>query len=347
MIDLYEAIYEEDIETIKLILKNYPDRVNERDENDNTPLHKALCCGKHNVASLLLSYGANVCVSNNRGYTPLHEAVSSNDIKIRSVRALLEKGADVNAKAEAGYEITPLDLLATEKTNNPDNSILDEIAELLIQSGAHFYKVPVAAIFGTIRDVEDLISTGADIDSFLGNSQLHGLHIAAKFSNLALAQLLINRGAFINASDLNDKTPLEYASSAEIEELLRRHGCETSDEIWDIIYSGMEEANKFRSGLISGEKLLKAAKEGNYEEVNKIMTQPVETGGLLFLRLIAHNVEGKTALQLAAENGHKTIVEYLLSQGMRVNAEALNDSTAKDIRKIIQDYNSLKNDVVE
>jgi ankyrin repeat protein len=245
MIDLYDAIYEEDLETIKEIFKENPARVNEISDNGRTPLRQALCWGKHNVASLLLSCGADVCLSDNHGYTTLHEAVSSIDIKIAFISALLEKGADVNAKAGAGYEITPLDLLATEKINDPDNSTLDEIADLLIKSGAHFYKVPVAAVFGTLTDVEDLIGRGADIDDFLGNSHLHGLHIAAKFSNLALAQLLINRDANINASDLNDKTPLEYASSAEIEELLRRHGCETNDEIWNTIYSGMEEANNF------------------------------------------------------------------------------------------------------
>ena len=257
MIDLYDAIYEEDLEAINLILKEYPNRVN---ENRGTPLHHALYWGKHKVASLLLSYGADVCVSDARGYTPLHDAVSSIDIQISSIIALLDKGADVNAKAEAGYEIRPLDLIATEKTNNPDNSMLDEIAKLLIQHGAHYYKVPVAAVLGTLIDVEDLINKGADIDDLLGNSELHGLHIAAKFSNLALAQLLINKGANINAQDLNGKTPLEYASSSIIENLLRQHGGETHDEIWDIIYSGTDEANKYKFGIISGEKLVRAAK---------------------------------------------------------------------------------------
>jgi ankyrin repeat protein len=303
-----------------------------------------LCWGKHNAASLLLSYGADVCATDDRGYTPLHEAVSNDDIQILSIITLLDKGADVNAKAEAGYEITPLDLLATEKLNAPDNSILDEIAKLLIQSGAHFYKLPVAAIFGTLKDVGDLINEGADIDDFLGNSQLHGLHIAAQFSDMALAQLLINRGAYINAEDFNDKTPLEYASSAEIENLLRQHGGETNEEIWDSIYSGMEEANKFKFGIISGEKLLRAAKEGNYEEVKNIIGQPVETGGLLLLRLIAHDADGKTALHLAAEHAHKPIVEYLLSQGIRVNLTELDDSITSDIKKIIQDYDAIKND---
>jgi len=190
--------------------------------------------------------------------------------------------------------------------------------------------------------VEDLINKGADIDDFLGNSQLHGLHIAAKFSNMALAQLLINKSANINAEDLNNKTPLEYASSSEIENLLRQHGGETNDEIWNSIYSGIDEANKVRFGIISGKKLLRAAKEGDYEEVKKIINQPVETGGLLMLRLIARDVDGKTALHLAAECGHKQIVEYLLSHGMRINLDELNDSITNDIIKIIHDFKNHK-----
>jgi len=134
MIDLYDAIYEEDLDTINMILRGYPERLNEKKDNKLTPLHLALCWGKHKAASLLLSYGADVCVSDDRGYTPLHEAVSNNDIQISSIISLLDKGADVNAKAEAGYEITSLDLLATEKTIAPDNYILDEIAKSLSQT---------------------------------------------------------------------------------------------------------------------------------------------------------------------------------------------------------------------
>jgi ankyrin repeat protein len=172
MNDLYDAINEEDLDAINIILKGYPARLNEKKDNKLTPLHLELCWGKHKAASLLLSYGADVCVRAACGYTPLHKAVSNNDIQISSIISLLDKGADVNAKAGFGYEITPLDVLATEKTIAPDNYILDEIAKLLMQRGAHFYKVPVAAVFGTLKDVEDLINKGADIDDFFGQQSI-------------------------------------------------------------------------------------------------------------------------------------------------------------------------------
>lgn len=342
MIDFYDAINEEDLETIRSILKDQPERVNEISDSGRSPLHQALCWGKHKAVSLLLSCGADVNVRDKEGYTPLHEAVNSLDIRFDSIKALIERGADVNAKAEGGYEITPLDLLATVKANDPENSTLNHIAELLIQSSANFYKVPVAAIFGSLKDVEDLVKNGADINDFLGNSHLSGLHIAAKFAKLDLAQLLIDKGANINASDINSATPLEYVSSKEIEGMLRNFGAKTSDEIWDTIYSGIEEANEVKFGVISGENLLKAAESGNLKEIEKIMAQPLEIGGLLLLRLAARNAEGKSALELAAENGHIAIVKFLLAQGMRINIDTLSDSTPQAIKDVIQNYDNSK-----
>lgn len=347
MNDLDDAIiWEEDIDAINKILKEHPQCLCETNDSGRTPLHQALLYGKHKVVSLLLSCGAAVNIPDKQGYTPLHEAVSGSDIQKTSVDALIRAGADVNAKAEQeyeGYEITPLELLATAKMIDPKNLTIDDVAELLIKSGARFYKVAVAAVFGTLKDVEDLINNKANIDDFLNNVQLRGLHIAAKLSNIALAQLLIDNGADVNSIEsYSYKTPLDYASSIELAELLRLHGAKKHDEILDEISESVEHVHRFQNGFYYGEELLNAAKIGDLKKVIEILTLPVERGGLLFLRLAARNKEGKTALHLAAENGHKAIVEFLLSQGMRINIEALSDVTSEDIRKFIQDYESLK-----
>ena len=60
MIDLDDAIIEEDLDAIKLILKDCPERLNEKDEYGRTPLQKALSWGKHKVTLFLLSHNPNL-----------------------------------------------------------------------------------------------------------------------------------------------------------------------------------------------------------------------------------------------------------------------------------------------
>jgi len=43
--------------------------------------------------------------------------------------------------------------------------------------------------------------------------------------------LLIAKGADVNAKDLRDATPLDYAILSEIAELLRKHGGKTAEEL--------------------------------------------------------------------------------------------------------------------
>lgn len=68
------------------------------------------------------------------------------------------------------------------------------------------------------------------------------------------------------------------------------------------------------------------------------MALPVEKGGLLLLRYLARNLEGKSPLQLAAENGYAEIVEFLLSHWMRVPVEDLSENIPKGIKKLIGNH---------
>jgi len=113
-------------------------------------------------------------------------------------------------------------------------------------------------------------------------------------------------------------TPVvSYAYDDEEGDILKVMKANSEDKIWDSIYEGMSEANKIKFGHIYGEKLLKAAGQGDLHTIKEIMSLPVETGGLLMLRLIAKDKDGNTALHLAVAQGHGEIVEYLLSQGLR------------------------------
>jgi ankyrin repeat protein len=64
------------------------------------------------------------------------------------------------------------------------------------------------------------------------------LHYAAHEGHKEIAQLLIARGAAVNAKDEDGDTPLDVAThpdnpnaSAEITDLLRKHGGKTGEEL--------------------------------------------------------------------------------------------------------------------
>jgi len=84
--------------------------VNERNSNNETPLHFAAATGSAAVANFLIQNGAELDVANvSRGQTPLHRAILSERVYL--VQILVDSGADINVPDESGA--TPL-LLAEE-----------------------------------------------------------------------------------------------------------------------------------------------------------------------------------------------------------------------------------------
>jgi len=81
-------------------------RVNAKDENGLTPLHKA-ASGRHKeiVLELLIGKRSDVNARTNKGETPLHIAASGGCVEV--VELLLARKADIGAKAEDGS--TPYD----------------------------------------------------------------------------------------------------------------------------------------------------------------------------------------------------------------------------------------------
>ncbi|NEQ98598.1 MAG: hypothetical protein F6K30_18065 [Cyanothece sp. SIO2G6] len=84
--------------------------VNERNSNNETPLHIAVTTGSAPVANVLIQNGAELNVANiSRGQTPLHRAILCE--RVHLVQILVDSGADINVSDKSGA--TPL-LLAEE-----------------------------------------------------------------------------------------------------------------------------------------------------------------------------------------------------------------------------------------
>jgi ankyrin repeat protein len=102
---IINAAYKGDVEMVRKILASGPDP-NVRDAFGGTALHDAIFQDNLEVIRLLLNYGfdINATVPAN-GYTPLHYCVWANNLP--ALRLLLAYGADKTIKAKDG--LTPVE----------------------------------------------------------------------------------------------------------------------------------------------------------------------------------------------------------------------------------------------
>jgi ankyrin repeat protein len=139
----------------------------------------------------------------------LLDAAEVGDLGI--VKRLINKGANVNAKAE-DFRTTPLMFAAT-------NGYV-EMAQFLIDNGANIndiddlQKTPLmyAAASGRLEIERLLIKNGANVDATNDNLRT-ALIYAVRNGKLASTRLLIDNGANVNHVDSSGLTPLIYTAS--------------------------------------------------------------------------------------------------------------------------------------
>jgi ankyrin repeat protein len=186
-----EAAAAGDVATLRALLETNPALALAKEGDGTTPLHLAALYGRKEVASILLSFHADVSARDENGDTPLHLAAAKGWQEI--IQVLLDNRADVNAKDAHGA--TPL-------------------------HAAVFYKREDAAKL--------LIARHAQIASVDDNGDTP-LHMAAETGSVPLAEMLLANHADINARDTASVTPLHAAlffKHEEVAHLLRQHGAQ-------------------------------------------------------------------------------------------------------------------------
>lgn len=156
------AIREGNETLVKANLEKYPNFAGVVDADGNTLLNKAVQANKLDIVKLLLPKRANANIANNKGFTPLNNAIMNNNVEM--VRALIFHsvgGVDTNI-ANKDYNQTPL-----------NNAVLKgnyEIAEMLVRNGANpniankqgFTPLNNAVVKGDDDLVRLLVEHGAD-----------------------------------------------------------------------------------------------------------------------------------------------------------------------------------------
>ncbi len=194
---IHQAAMKGDLEAVKRLVAANPALVDAPGVDGIAPLAFAAAFGRTDVAAFLLDRGAGVRARDRRGSTALFVAVWRNRTEI--VRLLLDKGADGKAVGPGG--LSALHIAAM-------NAQVD-IARLLIERHA------------------DLGARDA-----YGNSPLH-LAAAANSAD-AMARLLVEAGAAVNATNVLDgTTPLDLAvreGRSAVADFLRGRGGKASAE---------------------------------------------------------------------------------------------------------------------
>ncbi|AGJ98552.1 Ankyrin repeat domain protein [Wolbachia endosymbiont of Drosophila simulans wNo] len=265
-----------------------------------TLLHVAIIYSNLKIVRALLEKGIDVNIEGTFNETPLHGAARVDNFEI--VKALLENGANVNAKGDFGY--TPLHL-AVEHDH--------------------------------LEIVKYLIENKADINA-KSNFSYTPLHLAVKHGHLEIVKYLVENKADINVKDKSNTTPLYYAdASGHLETLnaiLKNIADINAKDHYDntLLHTAASDGKlRMVEALLENGADINARNHYNFTPLHSaIENGQIETVKLLLNRRADINVKdnrGSTLLHEAARVGDFEIVNALLENGIDINVQNNNGDT--------------------
>ncbi|KAJ6007625.1 hypothetical protein N7540_011601 [Penicillium herquei] len=343
----------------------------------------ALCVasreGHEAVVRILLDRGANV---NAGGEEPSSTALidASHGGHERIVQILLDHGADVNtegskhgsaltAASEKGYEGI-VKLLLDAGASIPSSKsykgaltaaseeghesivqiILDHITDIDAQGMEFRNSLEWATIRGYEGIVKKLLDRATDLNGPNVCGEYHGkppIHHAVKYAHDTVMQILVDRGADVNARAPNGVSALEFAldwSRVEAVEFLLDHGADVNAPPG--AYSLLSNATYGDNERLF-EMLLNAGADINARgPLGTVLAAAAFAGCERIVEMMLNRdakVDWKgpvSPLARASSEGHEKIVQMLLERGGEVDLEGLNRSlvaaSSQGHEKIVQ-----------
>jgi len=292
-----KAAQPDNLDYIKKIISENPDRINEKDKDGNSFLHLAVRAGNADTVEFLVSKGADVNIKDIYGQTPLQIAPHSGNAEV--VIQLVSKGAEINIKNSIGR--TPL--------HDAVYLAQFQMVKYLISQGAEINPIDIrsktplhdAVIDNKVEISNYLITKGAAVNAKDGDGKA-SLHYAAINENLELTKSLVSSGANVNIRDKFNRIPLHYAADEgylEIVKYLILKGSEIDTKAAFYLQMGSMELT------LGCTPLHLAARNGHLEVVKYLVYQDADIN-------LKNNLD-KTALNLAKKRENQEIVAFLES----------------------------------
>ncbi|HXA52915.1 MAG TPA: ankyrin repeat domain-containing protein, partial [Candidatus Acidoferrum sp.] len=182
----YQAIRNNDLAILQALIKS--SGVQQKDARGTTPLHFSAAYGSAEAMRILLAAGADPNARNAFDATPLMWSATEPE----KVRMLVAQGADVNAKSKMGR--TAIWIAAA-------NDGSSAVVKLLLEKGAKLdgTEILAATVANDMATIRLLLEKGANVNA-KHPTGITPLHNAAANGNTKLAEMLLARGADVNAA---------------------------------------------------------------------------------------------------------------------------------------------------
>ncbi|CAH0391561.1 unnamed protein product [Bemisia tabaci] len=293
---LHYAAQRGHMQVVKALIAN---NANLEDTTDEyfTPLHLALQQSHFEVSDFLIKNGANVKACDNLNWTPLHN-VCYNGFSLPIVQALIQKGADINARTSDGR--SPLHLASEQNYTEILSYLIENGADVDAQDYRQWSPLHCAAYDGNLKVVKTLLKKVSNIDAKTEKSTTP-LHFAVDHGYLEVTQVLLEKGANVNAQDHTNWSPLHFSTekgNEKMSELLLKFGADVNAK---------DNQN--------GTPLHLAAQYKHPRVLNILLMHKPDVNAPI-------KGQEATPLHLAAQSGSFEMAEALLSKGAYFDARA-------------------------
>lgn len=309
--------------------------IDAEDDSPNTALYRAVQCGQNDVVRLLIDRGASMKRTNDKGWTVLHLAAVLGELPV--VKLLIEAGADVDALDNSG--ISPVLLAAYLARESAVEFLLDFGADPSIVDYAGRSLLHNAAQGGLQKVAERILESDTNSDpraavDFEDRDGMTALFHAAIGGQVALTEMLINKGAAVDHQDKHGRTALFCAAGTgrlDIVEILVDKGANVNHQDKDGKTALFRAARRGRRDVV--EMLVDKGADFNHQDKyghtallnvsNGLHSKPLEKDLVdTACFLIDHGADvnhqnhaGSSALMWAACSNKMSLVRLLLDRG--------------------------------
>jgi ankyrin repeat protein len=203
--NIFFAIKKGNLSQIESIVTENHDSLNERNEDDFTPLHLACLEGQLEIAGYLINQGADVNARTNLNITSLH--LSALEGRVEIVKLLLDKKVKADIQAEVpeigGGNWMPIHMSANTGEADVVKILLSYKPDLIDAPDKNGWTpLKIACMGGHLDVAKVLIQCGANVNARASNMSTP-FYEAAVNGDLEMAELLINNGVNIKGDPLN------------------------------------------------------------------------------------------------------------------------------------------------